>query len=311
MKERVVYLNGRLVPESQAVISVFDRSVQWGDAVYDAARTFNHRPFKLREHIDRLYRSARYTRMPIRLTPEAMEKHTLEVIAHNMPLLGPNDDDMIWWTVTRGVNPVTRSVLDCQEATVIICTFPVPFRAFAKWMIRGARVVTPSVRRTPPECLDPKAKVSNKMNHILADLEVKGADPEAYSLMLDVNGNLAENSGANFFFVKRGRLCTPTGYNILEGITRATIIELAQSFGTPVVEGSFTLYDVYTADEAFLTTTTYCILPVARLNGAPIGRETPGPLTQQLIAAWNTLVGVDIVAQALNQLEPEPIPVQR
>lgn len=311
MKERVVYLEGRLVPESRAVISVFDRSVQWGDAVYDAARTFNHRPFKLREHIDRLYRSARYTRMPIRLAPEAMETHTLEVIEHNMPLLGSNDDDMIWWTVTRGVNPVTRSVLDCHEATVIICTFPVPFRAFAKWMIRGARVVTPSVRRTPPECLDPKAKVSNKMNHILADLEVKGADPEAYSLMLDVTGNLAENSGANFFFVKRGQLCTPTGYNILEGITRATIIELARSFGTPVVEGSFTPYDVYTADEAFLTTTTYCILPVAQLNGAPIGRETPGPLTQQLIAAWNTLVGVDIVAQALNQFAPEAIPVQR
>jgi len=310
MTERVVYLNGRLVPESQAMLSVFDRSVQWGDAVYDAARTFNHRPFKLREHIDRLYRSCRYTRMPIRLTPDAMERHTLEVVDHNMSLLGPNDDDMIWWTVTRGVNPVTRSVLDCHEATVIICTFPVPFRAFAKWMTRGARVVTPSVRRTPPQCLDPKAKVSNKMNHILADLEVKGADPEAYSLMLDINGNLAENSGANFFFLRRGHLCTPTGYNILEGITRATIIELARSFGTPVVEGDFTVYDAYTADEAFLTTTTYCILPVAHLNGAPIGRETPGPLTRKLIGAWNDLVGVDIVAQALKQREPEGVPVR-
>lgn len=299
MKERVVYLNGRLVPESQAMVSVFDRGVQWGDAVYDAARTFQHRPFKLREHIDRLYRSCRYTRMPIRLTPDTMERHTLEVVDHNVSLLGPNDDDMIWWTVTRGVNPVTRSVLDCREATVIICTFPVPFRAFAKWMTRGARVVTPAVRRTPPQCLDPRAKVSNKMNHILADLEVKGADPEAYSLMLDINGNLAENSGANFFFVSRGQLCTPAAYNILEGITRATIIELARSLGTPVAEGNFTVYDVYTADEAFLATTTYSILPVAQLNGAPIGRETPGPLTRKLIGAWNDLVGVDIVAQAL------------
>lgn len=310
MRERTVYLNGRLVPASQAVISVFDRAVQWGDAVYDAARTFNHRPFKLREHIDRLYRSCHYTRMPIRLTPDEMEQHTLEMVEHNMPLLGPSDDDMIWWTVTRGVNPVTRSVLDCQEATVIICTFPVPFRAFAKWMTRGARVVTPSVRRTPPECLDPRAKVSNKMNHILADLEVKGADPEAYSLLLDIHGNLAENSGANFFFVRHGRLCTPAAYNILEGITRATIIELARSFGTAVVEGNFTAYDVYTADEAFLATTTYSILPVAQLNGAPIGLETPGPLTRRLIEAWNTLVGVDIVAQALSHLEPEPIAVK-
>src|SRR5262245_28406716 len=148
MGERIVYINGRLVPESQAVISVFDRGVRWGDAVYDAARTFNHRPFKLREHIERLYRSCRYTRMPIRLSPEEMEKHTLEVIDHNMPQLGRDDDDLIWWSVTRGVNPVTQSVLECAEATVIICTFPVGFRAFAKSMRDGAHVITPSIRRT-------------------------------------------------------------------------------------------------------------------------------------------------------------------
>jgi branched-chain amino acid aminotransferase len=304
MGERVVYVNGRIVPESQATISVFDRSVQWGDAVYDAARTYHHRPFKLAEHIDRLYRSCRYTRMPLRLTPDAMERQTLEVIEQNMPLLGPNDDDMIWWSVTRGVNPLTRSALDCREATVIISTFPVPFSAFARWMTRGARVVTPAIRRIPPECLDAKAKISNKMNHILADLEVKGADPEAYSLMLDVHGNLAENSGANFLFVRDGHLCTPTRHNILEGITRATVLELAESAGVPVLDGHFTVYDVYTANEAFLTTTTYGILPVAQLNGAFIGRETPGPVTRQLTGALSKVVGVDIVAQALGHLEP-------
>ena len=98
-----------LVPEPEkATISVFDRAVQWGDAVYDAARTFNHRPFKVPEHIERLYRSCRYTRMPISMSPEEMEKITVEIIDRNMPLLAPNDDDMIWWSVTRGVNPVTR-----------------------------------------------------------------------------------------------------------------------------------------------------------------------------------------------------------
>lgn len=303
MSERVVYLNGRLVPESGAMISVFDRSVQWGDAVYDAARTFDHRPFKLREHIERLYRSCRYTRMPIHLSPEEMEKHTLEVIDRNVPLLGPNDDDMVWWSVTRGVNPVTRSVLDCGEATVIICTFPVPFKAFAKLLTRGARVVTPSVRRIPPQCLDPKAKISNKMNHILADLEVKGSDPEAYSLMLDINGNIAENSGANFFWVRDRQLCTSSRYNILEGVTRSTVIDLAHTLGLRVVEGDFTVYDVYTADEAFLTTTTYCVLPVATLNGAPIGGQTPGPVTRSLTEGWSKLVGVDIVGQALSHLK--------
>jgi branched-chain amino acid aminotransferase len=302
MSEKVVYLNGRLVPESQATISVFDRVVQWGDAVYDAARTFNHRPFKLREHIDRLYRSCQYTRMPLHLTADEMEKHTLDVIERNMPLLGPDDDDMVWWSVTRGRSPLSRSVLDCREATVIIYTFPVPFPGFAKWMTRGAKVVTPSVRRIPPQCLDSKAKVSNKMNHILADLEVKGADPEAFSLMLDVNGNIAENSGGNFFWVRGGRLYTPSRYNILEGVTRSTVIDLANSLGLEVVEGDFTVYDVYTAEEAFLTTSTYCILPVAQLNGAPIGSQVPGAVTGKLTDAWSRLVGVDIVKQALAHL---------
>ncbi|MBI4271978.1 MAG: aminotransferase class IV [Candidatus Rokubacteria bacterium] len=300
MSERIVYINRQLVPESKAVISVFDRSVQWGDAVYDASRTFNHRPFKLREHIERLYRSCRYTRMPIEMSMDEMEKHTLEVIDHNMSLLAKNEDDMVWWSVTRGVNPITRGVLDCREATVIIYTFPVPFKAFAKFIERGARVVTPSVRRIPPQCLDPKAKISNKMNHILADLEAKGADPEAYSLMLDINGNIAENSGGNFFWVRDGRLWTSSRYNILEGVTRGTVIDLANAAGLHVVEGDFTVYDVYTADEAFLTTSTYCILPVSRLNGAPIGRETPGRVTKSLIKGWSDLVGIDIVAQTLS-----------
>jgi branched-chain amino acid aminotransferase len=303
MSERVVHINGRLVPESQAVISVFDRSVQWGDAVYDAARTFDHRPFKLHEHIERLYRSCAYTRMPIHVLPDEMEKNTLEVIDRNMPVLGPNDDDMVWWSVTRGVNPVTRSARDCREATVIICTFPIPFKVFGKAMTRGARIVTPSVRRIPSQCLDAKAKISNKMNHILADLEVKGSDPEAYSLMLDINGSIAENSGGNFFWVRDGRLFTSSRYNILEGVTRSTVIELAQTLALRLVEGDFTVYDVYTADEAFLTSTSYCILPVATLNGAQIGRYTPGPVTRSLTEGWSKLVEVDIVEQALRHLE--------
>lgn len=311
MNERIVYINGRMVPESRATISVFDRSVQWGDAVYDAARTFNHRPFKVHEHIERLYRSCQYTRMPIKLSPEEMEKHTLEVIDHNMRLLSPKDDDMVWWTVTRGVNPVSRAIHDCHEATVIISTFPVPFNAFAKWMTRGARVVTPSMRRTPSQCLDARAKISNKMNHILADLEAKGGDPEAYSLMLDVNGNVSENAGGNFFWVKNGALFTPSRLNILEGVTRATVIDLAHARDWLVVQGEFTLYDVCTSDEAFLTGTTYSILPVAKVNGAPIGLETPGPTTRALTEDWSKLVGVDILSQTLaHQARQDDEPVE-
>jgi branched-chain amino acid aminotransferase len=300
--ERVVYLNGELVPQGRAVLSVFDRSVQYGDAVYDAARTFAHRPFKLREHIDRLLYSCAYTRMPLRASAEEVEKWTLSVLERNLPLLGPDDEDMIWWSVTRGVSSRTRLVSESTEATVIIYTFPVPFAAFAPWLTRGARVVTPATRRTPPECLDPRAKVSNKMNHILADFEVKGADPDAYSLMLDTRGYIAENSGGNFFFVRDGRLHTAGAHTFLEGVTRATILELAAAAGLPVVTGDFSLFDVYVADEAFLTATSFTILPVARVNGKPLGQGAPGPITRQLLARWSDLVGVDIVAEAQRHL---------
>lgn len=266
MTERVAYVNGRLVPESQATISVFDRGVQWGDAVYDAARTFGLRPFRMRDHIDRLYRSCTYTRMPIRLTPDDLEKKTREVLDHNLPLVPTGDDAMIWWSVTRGVSGRSRSALDCAEATVIIYTFPVPFAEFAGRLTEGARVVTPAIRRTPPQCLDPRAKISNKMNHILADLEVKGADRGASSLMLDLDGYLAENSGSNFFFVRQGRICTSGRSTVLAGVTRTTIMELADGLRVPVDEGNFTVYDVYTADEAFMTTTSYCIMPVVSLK---------------------------------------------
>ena len=303
MKERVVYLNGALVPESQAVISVFDRGVQYGDAVYDAARTFGGRPFKLREHIDRLYRSCSYTRMPLRLRADEMEKQTREVLEHNLALLAPDAETMIWWSVTRGVSSVTRLIGESTDATVIIYTFPVPFGAFAKWVTRGARVVTPATRRTPPQCLDPRAKVSNRMNHILADMEAKAADPEAYSLMLDIGGNIAENSTGNFFFVRDGTICTSGAGMALEGVTRATIFELAQSAGIPVATGEFPLFDVYLAEEAFLTATSFSILPVASVNGKAMSAGAPGPVTQLLTRRWSELVGIDIVAQALGQLK--------
>ena len=116
--------------------------------------------------------------------------------------------------------------------------------------------------------------------------------------MLDINGNIAENSGGNFFWVRSGRLFTSGRYNILEGVTRSTVMQLAEAQRLSVIEGDFTVYDVYTADEAFLTSTTYCILPVSRLNGAPIGSQTPGPITRRLTEAWSQAVGIDIVKQA-------------
>jgi branched-chain amino acid aminotransferase len=313
MDERVVYLNGQFVPESQAKVSVFDRGFQWGDAVYDTARSYGHKPFQVREHVERLYRSLRYTRMQVPLSIDEMVAVTLETFERNKHLLGPNDDYYIWHTVSRGLNPPSRSALDCRQPTIVICNWPVYFEGVAKFYKIGAHVVTPSIRRTPPMCLEPRAKVANKMNHILADYEAKLVDPEAYPLLLDVAGNIAESSGANFFLVSQGRLCTSSARHVLAGITRDTVMRLARDLGMPVVEGDFTVYDVVTGDEAFLTTTPHGIIPVSRINGHVIGTGTvPGPITDRLIKAFSDLVGVDIVAQALSHLpaegQPHPMP---
>lgn len=303
MDERIVYLNGSLVLEREAKVSVLDRGFHAGDAVYDVTRTFGHKPFKLREHILRLYRSLHYTRINCWLTIEEMEKATLELLDRNVHLLGENDDYAIWQVVSRGVALPSASKQVSGRATVAIYCVPVDFKGFARHYIEGAAVVTPSTRRIPPQCLEAKAKIANKMNHIIANFEAKQVDPQCYPLMLDIDGNISESSAANFFFAVDGVLCTPTKKNVLVGITRATILSMAYELGIDVLEGDFTPYDVYNADEAFLTGTSPTILPVKSLNGVRIGKDVPGPIVLKIIKGWKELVNLDIVAQALSHLE--------
>lgn len=298
MAERVVYLNGDFVPETEARVSIFDRGFNGGDGIYEATRTFNHELFKLPEHLDRLYRSLAYVRIDCGLEPEEMERVSREVVERNRHLLGENDDYSLWHVVTRGERfPSPR-----RGATVAIHVKPVEFDRFARNYIDGAILVTPAIRRIPPQCLDAKAKITNKMNHAMAAFEASQADPRAVPLMLDIDGNISETDATNFFFVSGGRLCTPTARNVLGGITRETVFELAAERGIEVVEGDFTAYDVYTADEAFLSGTSGTIQPVRSLNGADIGDGLPGPVTMELIGAWNDMVGIDVVAQALAHL---------
>ncbi|MEE9568562.1 MAG: aminotransferase class IV, partial [Candidatus Binatia bacterium] len=140
-------------------------------------------------------------------------------------------------------------------------------------------------------------------NHIIAAFEAKQVDPQCIPLMLDIDGNISESNAHNFFLVSNRRICTPTKKNVLGGITRETISSIAGELGIEVVEGEFTPYDVYNADEAFLASTSPTIVPVKSLNGVGIGKEVPGPITLRVIEAWNKLVKVDIVSQALSHLD--------
>jgi len=302
MQERIVYLNGAFVPESEAKVSVLDSGFNAGDGVYDVTRTFRHKPFRLREHTERLFRSLRYTRIDCGMSVEEMAKTTLEVLERNRSLLGANDDCALWQVVSRGVRSAVGNRV-AGGATVTVYSVIVNFPEFASFYVEGAPLVIPSTRRIPPECLESKAKITNKMNHNMASFEAKQADPRAIPLMLDIHGNLSETSAHNFFLVIDGKLCTPSDRNVLGGITKAAIFELAKELRVEVIEGDYTPFDLYNAEEAFLASTSPTFVPIKTVNGAKIGNRAPGPVTLRLIGAWNKMVGTDIVDQALSHLE--------
>jgi branched-chain amino acid aminotransferase len=304
MEEKIVYLNSAFVPESQAKVSVLDSGFNAGDGVYDVTRTFRHKPFKLREHTERLFRSLYYTRIDCGMSLEEMEKTTLVVLERNKPLLGENEDCALWQVVSRGVRSSTGNRVS-GRATVTVYSVIVNFPEFASFYVEGAPLVIPSTRRIPPQCLESKAKITNKMNHNMAVFEAKQVDPRAIPLMLDIDGNLSETSAHNFFLVIDGKLCTPTDRNVLGGITKAVIFDLATQLGVEIVEGDYTPYDLYNAEEAFLASTSPTFVPVRTVNGAKIGKGAPGPVTVRLIAAWNKMVGIDIVDQALSHLDKQ------
>ena len=301
--KRQLYLNGQIIPETKAKISLFDYGFQEGYGVFDMARTFNGKPFKLREHINRLFRSLRYARIDPGLSPEEVEKISFKVLELNESLRGENEDYWISQTISKGDN----WPLPPGPPTVAIYCVPLPFARWAKYYKTGVHAVITSIRRIPPECVDPKVKALSRINLQLAQIEADRIDPGAYSLLLDLKGNITEGTGLNFFIVKNGQLLTPTPCSILCGINRETAMELARELGIEVRECDLQPYDVYTADEAFYTTTSRCILPVTRVDGLVISNGAPGPVTLQLLKAWSEKVGVDIVQQALSHLKESKV----
>jgi branched-chain amino acid aminotransferase len=303
IKEELVYINGDYYPRSEARISVFDAGLMTGDTMTESTRTFRHRPFRLRDHLVRLSRSMKVARYPAAPEIDDLERITLEVVGRNLPRYGPEDDFWIVHNVTRGSfqssNDPSRNR---SAATVIVFTMPLDLTYWARFYEEGCHAVTPFSRAIPSEALDPKMKNRSRLGYTLCDLEVKLVDPDAQCILLDTLGNLAENKGGNFFVVSGDTVLTPTTRNVLAGISRDTILDLCRELQIRAVERDLQPYDVYTADEAFFTSTPYCIMPATRFNGLPVGDGRVGPVTRRLLAAWGSRVGVDIAAQGLAQL---------
>jgi branched-chain amino acid aminotransferase len=302
--ERIAYFNGRYVPESEVKVPFRDRSFLYGDGCFDMTRTFGHRLFKVREHIDRLYRSLRYLRIDPGLGPAEMIAATEETFERNRHLLGPEDDYWVGQRISRGVKEVPGDNLDHHGPNVIVECLPLPLEERAVHYRDGIRVIVPSNRRVPPQSLTPRAKTHNYLNMIVADQEVHSQDPEAWAVLLDLDGNFAEGLGSNIFFVRKGVLLTPREKLVLPVVSRQTVIDLAADEKIPCREADLDLYDAYNADEIFLTSTSLCICPVTSVNGVHVGPEGQvfGPMTRRLADAYGRFVDHDFVAQYLGRL---------
>jgi branched-chain amino acid aminotransferase len=301
--QRVAWFNGRFVPESQVLVPFRDRSFKFGDGAFDMTRTFEGRPFRLREHIERFYRSLRYLRIDPGLDAARMIELCEEVVARNEHLRGMHGD---WWVgqrVSRGVDAVGDEGWDHVGPNVMIECLPLPLAARAHLYRDGIDVWVSAVRRTAPDMLSPRAKTHNYLNLILAEQQVKAHDPHGWALLLDERGNLAEGMGSNIFLVREGRLATPRERYVLPGVSRAMALDLARELGLDCEETDLDLFDAANADEIFLTSTSLCMCPVRSFNGQPVGDgRIPGPVTRRLTDAYAAAVGCDFVRQYLERL---------
>src|SRR5215469_3894141 len=302
--ERVAWFNGRIVRESEVLIPFRDQGFLRGDAVFDMTRSFAGKAFRLQDHVARLYRSLRYLDIDPGLSPAEMVAISEDVLTRNRHLLGPGEDYWLAQRISRGVSRAPGDNWEHHGPNVIVDCVPLPLRERARLFRDGIDVITPSVRRTPPDSLSPRAKMHQYLNLVLADREVKAQNPEAWAVLLDVDGNLAEGQGSNIFLVRDGGLLTPRERYVLPGVSRQATIDLVRGLGIPFAEQDIDLYDAYTADECFLTSTSLCICGVKSLKGRSFATgKPPGPITQLLIDAYKDLAGCDFVEQYLARLD--------
>lgn len=303
MHEPVVYFNSGFVPASQAKLNIYDLGLVLGATLTEMTRTFQHVPYRAEDHVARLYRSLKYSGLAIPLSQQEMTDKTYELVRRNCELLSATQDLGIVHFVTPGENLLyagSAGGVGPLSPTICIHSFPLRFSMWRHLFQDGAHVVTPSIRHVPPQCVEPKMKNRSRLHWWLADRQSQAVDPRAISLLLDLEGNVTECAGSNFVIVKDDVIITPTTRNILWGVSLQTVKELAQSVGLGFMEKDFQPYDVVNADEAWLTTTPYCLAPCTRINNIPIGDGRPGPRFRRMLEAWSNRVGMDVEAQILN-----------
>lgn len=271
-----IFMNDRLVPAEQAMVSVYDHGLLYGDGIFEGIRVYNKRVFLLAEHIERLYESARAIRLVIPMTETQMAEAVEKTCAANSIV-----DGYVRLVVTRGAGALGLDIRKTANPQVIVIAATIKLYSEELYQ-QGLKIITASTIRNHPAALSPRIKSLNYLNNILAKIEGTDAGCEE-TLMLNHKGDVAECSGDNIFIVKRGILKTPpTDAGILEGITRNCVVQLAEKAKVPVQEVTLQRHDVYTADECFLTGTAAEVIAVVEIDGRKIGAGVPGPITQDL-----------------------------
>ena len=280
----LVYINGKLVPREDAKISVFDHGYLYGDGVFEGIRIYDGNVFRLEEHMNRLFESAKTIALDMPLSRKDLIEATLSTVAAN-----GKRDGYIRLIVSRGPGDLGIDPAKCKHGPTLVIIVDQISLYPKEYYDNGITLATSSVRRIPAECLDPRIKSLNYLNNIMAKIDVKKAGvPEA--VMLNTRGFVAECTADNIFVIKEGRLKTPQLlHGALEGVTRGAILELARDAGIPSSEERLTVHDLYNADECFLTGTGAEIVPVIDVDGRVVGDGKPGPMTHQLLALFREL----------------------
>jgi branched-chain amino acid aminotransferase len=304
-KKRLVFFNEKFIPENEAKISIYDSALMFGDMVFEMTRSFKGKQFLLEKHVDRLLFGLKILRIPLKYNKKQILDFCHKTIEINQYAFEKDDEHRLMIDVSRGLLGIYDGIEGLHSGpNLIIADFPLRWtvKSMGKLFDTGINAVITSQRAIPSELMDPKIKNRSRMFYLIANIEAslfKGENN--WALLLDVNGFISEGTGDNFFIVKDNKVFTPKGKDILRGISRDYVMNnLCRELKIQAYEKNFEPYDVYAADEAFMTGTPFCMLPVTSLNGLKIGDGRRGKIFNKLLSKWSKNIGLNIELQIKN-----------
>lgn len=300
MPQRVVYFNGSFIPEREARVSIFDSGYLYGETAFEMTRTFNGKPFHLRQHLERLQGTLDFLELDPGLTLDELEQLTLETLSRNLPTEAADVDWHLRHDVTRGPADLYAPIFPVGTgATVIISCWPLlrNMGRFAPNYDHGVEVVVSPQRSIPAALINPRAKTRSRVHFQLAQLQAKKLGP-VWPVLTDENGYLTEGPSWNLLLIRDGVLYSPRSDHILHGVSRSITMDAARQVGLQVADVDIDPKFAAAADEMLCTATSFGLVPVVRFEGHPVGTGQPGPWYHRLFAEWKKTVGLDFVAQA-------------